>query len=348
MPPDNTVLDSEFAFLERLESHFPREHNTLLKGRGDDCALVAWPDKALISTDLFVEDIHFRRSYFSAQQIGHKALAVNFSDIAGMGGQVLGFSLSIMAPYSSDDSLDIPFWDSLFAGMARLATQWDAPLVGGDLSRGPCLGISITVWGQSIRPLWRGKCEPGDALFVCSANSLGLAGVGLARAGFLALEELGRCACDSHENATAAHLTPEPLLDAAPVLASHAGVHSLMDLSDGLATDLPRLLGAETAPHEGRRQTPGAHLELDEAELHPELLDICSRQGRSSLREALLGGEDYCLLGACSAQALPELQQRLPGLARIGTVTSQPTLRCNGRYFNELAGPGFDHFRNRE
>lgn len=347
MPPNSTV-DSEFAFLKRLERHFPREHSSLLKGRGDDCALVAWPDQALISTDLFVENVHFRRSYFSAWQIGHKALAVNLSDIAGMGGQALGFCLSIMAPYSSDSSLDTPFWDNLLAGMAKLATQWDAPLVGGDLSRGPCLGISVTVWGQSIRPLWRGKCQPGDALFVCSADSLGLAGLGLARAGFLALEALGSAACDSHKAATAAHLLPAPLLDAAPVLASHAGVHSLMDLSDGLATDLPRLLGAETAPHEGRRQTPGASLKIDTAALHPEFLDICARQKRSPLREALLGGEDYCLLGACSAQALPELQQRLPGLAPIGTVTSDPALRCNEHDFSELTGPGFDHFRPRE
>jgi len=125
-------------------------------------------------------------------------------------------------------------------------------------------------------------------------------------------------------------------------------VHSLMDLSDGLATDLPRLLGAEIAPQEGRRQTPGALLELDEARLHPEFLDICARQGRYPLREALLGGEDYCLLGACAAEALPELRKRLPGLARIGTVTPEPVLRCNDRDFHELAGPGFDHFRNRE
>lgn len=348
MPGKQTLLDSEFAFLERLERHFPRTHGTLLKGRGDDCALVAWPERVLVSTDLFVEHVHFRRAYFSPFQIGHKSLAVNLSDIAGMGGTALGFSLGLMAPYGTDASLDTAFWDELLAGMAALAERCSVPLVGGDLSRGPCLGLCITVWGESVRPVFRGDCSPGDVLFLCSPAGHGAAALGLARAGFLALEEQGSEALATHPAATSAHLLPEPLLDAASVLASHAGVRSLMDLSDGLATDLPRLLGAELHPQAGKQQTYGAALDIAEQSLHAELLDVCQRQGRDPLREAVLGGEDYCLLGACTSAALKELSSRLQGFSRIGTVTEGAGLVCNGKDFRTLTGPGFDHFRTRE
>jgi len=342
------ILDSEFAFIARLERHFPRSHPALLKGRGDDCALLAWPERTLISTDLFIEDVHFRRSYFTPEQIGHKALAVNLSDIAGMGGAPLGFCLGLMLPGIGRDassSVDADFWDRLMAGMATLAGRWNVPLVGGDCSRAPCLGLSITVWGESVRPVYRGQCSPGDVLFACGPARYPGLPVGLARAGFLALEELGAAACDRFPAATAAHLQPEPMLDPAPALASHSGVNSLMDLSDGLATDLPRLLGAETAPHEGRRATPGAALELDPHGLHPELLELCLQQGRDPVREAVLGGEDYCLIGACSEQAARELAAGLPGFARIGSVTAMPDLTCNGHDLADFAGPGFDHFR---
>lgn len=337
-------LDSEFAFLTCLERHFPSTHPSLLRGRGDDCALVAWPDKALVSADLFIEHVHFRRSYFSPSEIGHKALAVNLSDIAGMGGTALGFSMSLMVPRDAND-LDFDFWDALFAGMASLANLWDVPLVGGDCSRGPCVGLSITIWGQSLRPLPRGNCSPDDVLFICGPEDLSTSPLGLARAGLMALEKNGRQACADMPAATAAHLAPRPLLDVAPALAAHHGVKSLMDVSDGLATDLPRLLGAEIAPHEGRRATSGAALQLEATSLHPELLDFCRHTARDPVREALLGGEDYCLLGACSPTAVPELQDSLPGFRVIGLVTEKPSLRCNGTDLKALADTGFDHFR---
>lgn len=339
------MLDSEFAFITRLERHFPHKHPLLLRGIGDDCALVTWPEKVLISTDLFLEDVHFRRSYFSPEQIGHKALAVNLSDIAAMGGTALGFSLGIMAPRS--DSLSLEYWDGIMAGMARLASRFNVPLIGGDCSRGPCLGLSITVWGESERPLLRGQCSPGDAIFVCGPEGAAGLPLGLARSGFLALEELGLASLEIYPQATAAHLQPEPMLAAATVLASNAGVRSLMDLSDGLATDLPRLLGAEIAPHEGKRLTHGAALRMALEDLHPEVLELSSRLGRDPLREALLGGEDYCLLGVCESGAVEKLADNVPGFACIGEVTAEQELRCNGQELLSYAGPGFDHFRER-
>lgn len=339
--------DSEFSFLTCLERHFPREHPSLLMGRGDDCAIVAWPEKALISTDMFIEDVHFRRSYFPPEAIGHKALAVNLSDIAGMGGKATGFCLCVQAPAKSESDLPPDFWDRCFAGMAALAKAADAPLVGGDLSRAPVLGFSITVWGQSERPVPRGGCSPGDILFVCSPPESGAATLGLARCGLLALEETGHGASKLYPAAVAAHLTPRPLLDTAGVLAAEPGVNSLMDLSDGLATDLPRLLGAELAPHLGPQNVPGVSIELREEALHPDVLHFCRQTGRDPLRESLLGGEDYCLIGACSQEAAVRLASTLPGFLRIGNITEAPGIRVGERNFQDVAGPGFDHFRER-
>ncbi len=338
--------DSEFAFLTLLERHFPQQHPRLLLGRGDDCALMAVPERILISTDILLEDVHFRRSYFPPEAIGHKALAANLSDIAGMGGTALGFCLALQAPWGHPE-LDERFWDRLCAGMAALAARWEVPLVGGDLSRAPGLGLTITVWGQSPRPLLRGDCRPDDLLFVCdaAAGPDAVLPLGLARCGLLALESLGSEATQRYPTATAAHLFPTPGLEAAPLLSAQPGVHSLMDLSDGLARDLPRLLGAETTPQLGRKSTLGAALDLDPALLHPELLAFCAATGREPLREALLGGEEYCLLGTCSPTAAAALAPQCPGFRVLGRVTTAPDLTCNGRDLADLAGPGFDHFQ---
>lgn len=338
---------SEFAFLACLERHFPHEHPSLLQGRGDDCAVVAWPAKACISADLFVEHVHFRRSYFSPEDIGHKALAVNLSDLAGMGASALGFCLCVQA--NPEDTPQPDFWDRLFSGMALLAARWNIPLVGGDLSRASCLGLSITVWGHSERPVHRGRCRRGDLLFTCAPSGLsGALPLGLARTGLLALEQYGPDAVRSWPCAVAAHLRPEPMLDAAPLLSAHPGVHSLMDLSDGLAADLPRLLGAEKAPHLGLQEIPGADLRISHEALHPELMDYCRTTGRDPLREAVLGGEDYCLVGACDQAAARDLGGRLPGFAIIGVISDTPGLSCNGEDMRTRIGSGFDHFRNQE
>ena len=142
---------SEQDFLACIDRYFSPVHSNLEVGRGHDCALLRTPDNLLLSTDLFLQDSHFRRSYFSQADIGYKALAVNLSDIAGMGGKPLGFSLALIAPpdCSSED------WDALFAAMAELAATWDVPLAGGDLSKSDKLGLSITIW-EALR-LWSPK-----------------------------------------------------------------------------------------------------------------------------------------------------------------------------------------------
>lgn len=316
---------SEQAFLAAIDRHFPNTHPRMELGRGDDCAVLAMPGRACLSADLFVEDVHFRRSYFTPQDIGHKALAVNISDVAAMGARPLGFALQIFGPADTPAE----FWEGLLEGMAELADEVDSPplpLVGGDLSLGPCVGLAVTIWGaagESGRFLHRGQTRPGDILFVVGS-------LGLARVGFTLLEERGRVAMAACPAACAAHLRPACRVQAGLALADLPGVRGLMDISDGLASDLPRFL----APGQG------AKLDLTGC-IHPEVAAFVASQGAAADEVAFLGGEDYGLLGAADPAILTDLLARVPECRVIGHVTDRPGITLSGR-----AAPrqGFDHF----
>jgi thiamine-monophosphate kinase len=316
-------LNSEDAFLTLIDRHFPVRHARSLLDRGDDCALLAGPDRLLASADLFLEDVHFRRSYFAPGDIGHKALAVNLSDIAAMGGRPLAFTVSLMTP----PGLDQAFFEELFAAMATLAAAHGVYLAGGDLSRAESLGLDLCVLGEpspSGRILVRGGGRPGDALFVAGD-------LGLARAGLLALEKWGPAAKTRWPACCAAHLRPAPRLDLGLTLAASGLVRGLMDLSDGLARDLPRMTG----PH------LGAHLRLEPSALHPELLALAGELRLDPLELAVRGGEDYALLGVAAAADADRLLALDPSFRIIGQVVGEPGLWCNGAPF---ALPGHDHF----
>ena len=316
-------LTSEDAFLALIDRHFPLRHGRALLDRGDDCALLAGPDRLLATSDLFLEDVHFRRSYFSPRDIGHKALAVNLSDIAAMGGKALAFTLSLMVP----PGLDQDFFEDLFAGMAALAGEHGVYLAGGDLSRAETLGLDICALGEpgpAGRVLTRSGCRPGDILF--AAGNLGLA-----RAGLLALEQWGPEAAACWPVCCAAHLRPAPLLGLGLALAESGLVRGLMDLSDGLARDLPRLTGPGL----------GAALDLNPADLHPELLGLAEALQTDPLELTVRGGEDYALLGVAAEADAGRLLALDRSIRIIGRVAQEPGLRLNGAPF---ALPGHDHF----
>ncbi|HBW14651.1 MAG TPA: thiamine-phosphate kinase [Desulfovibrio sp.] len=319
-------LASEEDFIACIDRHFPNAHRHVVVGRGDDCAVLACPERLCVSTDLFIEDVHFRRSYFRPEEIGHKALAVNVSDVAAMGGVPLGFSLALMTP----PGMTREYADALFAGMSGLAAAYGMVLTGGDLSRGGVLGLSITVWGEPVpgrRFLRRGGCRPDDVLFAVGS-------LGLARAGLCALEASGRDALRLYPEACAAHLTPNPQVAAGQLLARYPSV-ALMDLSDGLARDVPRLVGLD------RDGGLGAALELHEDDLHDEVMAYAIANGLDPVEEAFAGGEDYALLGACPEDDFEALREEVQGVVRVGTVTADGLLTLNGL---PPSNSGFDHF----
>ena len=351
-PSPSAFTFSEDGILACLAGHFPQTHPSLLLGRGDDCAVLKAGRPLCVSSDLFLEDIHFRRSYFSPEDMGHKALAANVSDLAGCGARPLGFTLCLGLP----DWVDMAWLDCFFGGMAALAGQQRMALAGGDLSRCERLHISVTVWGETAEPggfLARGGSMPGDSLFVVGR-------LGLARVGLHVLEAQGRAALADWPAACAAHLRPEPQVDAGLMLARagyNARPPALMDLSDGIIRDLPRLLGLSgelragadgQPPQQNQGQNPGqsqglgAAILLPQGLLHPEVLRYAQEQGKNPVHEALLGGEDYALLGSCAPDMLPSLHAAIPGFCSIGTITAGGGITCNNEPLDRLSG--IDHF----
>jgi len=322
-----TRITSEDDFLALVDRHFPRRAPGVLLGRGDDAAVVAWPERVCVTTDLFLEGVHFRRDYFSPADIGYKALAVNLSDVAAMGGTPIGCVLGLICPPDADAA----FWDGVLAGLAAAAAPAEVPLVGGDLSAGDRVGLAITVWGKpgaAGRFLTRGTATPGDTLFAVGP-------LGLARAGLFALERDGTNAAADVPAAVAAHLRPTPRLAAGTRLADLPGVTACMDVSDGLARDLPRLLAPGT----------GAALHLDRARVHPEAARLAEAQGRDPVLELVAGGEDYALLGAVGANDWPAVAREVPEAWPLGRVLDVPGINLNGA---PLAARGFDHFGRAE
>lgn len=323
---------SEDTILACVDSFFSGPHQSLLLGRGDDCAIFNCNPRICVSHDLFIEDVHFRRSYFEPQEIGYKALAVNISDLAAMGAKPVAFTLGLSLP----DWVDMDWLIQFFAGMSELAHQEDMALAGGDLSRADSLHISITVFGTALEGhtlLARGGSMPGDTIFIIGSP-------GLARTGLRELEAEGRVALTNWPNACAAHLRPLPLTQAGLMLARvahNSRPPALMDISDGLALDLRRLLG-----HKNNADGLGATIALDAGLIHEEVFRNAAQHGLDPVLEAFKGGEDYALLGACAPDMALILRLAIPDFHILGTVTSPGPIICNGQDMTSI--PGFDHF----
>ncbi len=327
-------LVSEDHILARIASHFPNEGPDVLLGRGDDCAVLGVSGPLCVSTDLFMEDVHFRRSYFTPEDIGWKALAVNLSDLAADGARPMGFTVGLSLPPDADMALV----DGLCAGMAELAAQASVPLVGGDLSRADKLHLCLTVFGQAEKTLLRGEAQPGDVIFLIGRT-------GLARAGLMLFEEQGRAALNGWPIPCEAHLRPAPRLKEGMRLSRLAadwgrekgdpacGRLGLMDVSDGLARDLPRLVG------------PGMGADIGMPMPHTEILRFMRSRSEAdpvaaAKRHAFLGGEDYALIGTCSPELAVHVMVANAETTMLGKVTEGGVIRVDGV---PVSG-GFDHF----
>ncbi len=336
---------SEECILSCIDGYFPNEGGSLLLGRGDDCALLSTSGVLCVSTDIFSEGVHFRPSYFSFEDIGYKALAVNLSDLAAQGARPKAFTLALSVP----SYMGVGDIEGLFRGMSLLAKEQGICLAGGDIARAEALHLSVTVMGESVLPLKRGQAQVGDYIFCVGS-------LGLARAGLLAFEREGRSAKELFPLACGAHLRPFPrvkeglrLSALALELAQGAGADvelagfgklpsevygriGLMDLSDGLLRDLPRLLGDKGL---------GAELSLGRAA--EDVLRYIERyEPETKAHEFMaLGGEDYGLLGTCSPKAAVYVMSALAETSLLGRVTADGKISCNGEL---LGARGFDHF----
>jgi thiamine-monophosphate kinase len=252
-------------------------------GIGDDCAIFrprGAAEDLLFTTDMLIEDVHFRRATHAAADIGWKALARGLSDLAAMGAAPRFCLLSLALPKWADKRWIADF----YRGLLELAAREGAPLIGGDLARAEKAMCDIVCCGAAPRgaALRRDGARAGDAIYVSGA--LGGSALGLA-------SQRGR--------GWRRHLRPEPRLALGRFLRERLGASAAMDLSDGLSLDLHRMCAASglSAEIQAPPRFPGATLEM-----------------------ALHGGEDYELLFTLPAgAAAPRLCQGLP-LTRIGVM----------------------------
>jgi thiamine-monophosphate kinase len=284
---------------------------------GDDCAVLDVGSRfdLLVTTDMLMDGRHFRLAEDSPQQVGYKALGVNLSDIAAMAGVPRAALISIALPQAGAEELA----RGIYAGLATLADRFGVDLIGGDTNawNGP-LVISVTLIGEATArgAVCRSGAKPGDVILVTGA--LG----GSLRAG--------------------RHLRPEPRVAEALALHESAPLHALIDISDGLSSDLSHIL----------TESGGVGALLDEVAIpvHPDAIELSGSDGVPAIEHALSDGEDFELCVVVSPGDAVRLLAQPPAgttLFRVGEIIEAPGLKLRSREgeIRPISPRGFDHFR---
>jgi thiamine-monophosphate kinase len=348
--PGPTIGDlGEQAIIERIRAAAAPPPPWVTIGMGDDAAVIepARNRAEVVTTDAFVEGVHFDRAYVPPAAIGHKALAVNLSDLAAMGAEPRAALLSLLLPAT----MAVVDFDAMLCGWNALAARYSVALIGGNVSRSPGpLVLDVTAIG-AVKPrcvLTRSGARPGDGIYVSGS-------VGAARAGFLARrgaasapaaparEAFSRGGGDDGTGACEARfLWPDPRVRLGLLLGRNRVASSCVDLSDGLGDAVRQVAAASGvgADIDGDAvPVPGAARRLFE-----------DHDGLEPLEAAISGGEDYELLFTVPPRrwrALAAALRLADGLpcTRIGTVTSDRRVILTRRGAKAPWPLGFAHFR---
>ena len=325
----------ERALIDRIRARIPQS-DQLAVGIGDDAA-VAIPDRGsfeVLTTDALVEGIHFDRRFSSPADIGYKALAVNLSDVAAMGGTPRLALLSLMLP----DTLQVDDVDQLLDGLLEMAAAARVAVAGGNITRSPGpLIVDVTATG-SVKPrkiLTRGGGRPGDALFVTGT-------VGGAAAGLGWLRQYAGTADPppSLASGVARHRKPAPRLRIGAMLGRTGAATACMDLSDGLADAVHQIAAASRT---------GAIIDAASVPVDPGAREWFTAAGKDPIAASVAGGDDYELLFAVSRRSLGRLrgviqQSRGVPLTRIGELTADKAIVLTIDGKPSPMPSGFAHF----
>ena len=300
----------EAGLIRRIRDRF--RHTPARLGIGDDAAVVDIPPgtSVIYCSDLLAENVHFIRDLHPPESIGYKSVAVNVSDVGAMGGVPTFFTLSAALP----GDLEVSWIDRFLDGIARACDELHVNLAGGDSSSAERIFIDVSMigWVETGREIRRSGANPGDSIYVTGCLGASALGLERLRAG------------DSKHPAVNAHLYPTPRARIGRSVISKA--HAMMDISDGLSTDLGHILEeSQVSATIYRKQIPAAPGTDDKHVLH--------------------GGEDYELIIVA-----PELPSEVDGVpvTRIGEIipagTAPHIVLVDGSSETLLSPRGYEHF----
>lgn len=293
-------------------------------GIGDDCAVIplspetggAPASDLLVSTDMLVEGTHFLMEDISPRQLGWKSAAVNISDIAAMGGKPIATFLSLALP----KTLPEQWMQEFMEGYNGISEKYGAALLGGDTTCSPdriCINVAVLGTCPRGKARLRSAARPGD--LVCVTGTLGDSAAGL------------RLILGGQKGAAPRlmdrHYTPTPRVEEGLALSCLPGVHAMMDISDGVGSDLRHILDESGV---------GARIDTGKLPISKELQDLCIKKGWDPRELALSGGEDYELLFTMDPQETPDIPYTV-----IGEITANPTVTWEGGSRDYM---GYKHF----
>ena len=308
---------NEFDVIRRLSGLLPPAPDEVVVPIGDDCAVVRIGGRTwAAASDMLIEGRHFK-GWAAPEDVGYKAVAVNVSDVAAMGGTPRFVLVSGAAP-DPETALGV------FAGVAEACRDFGLYPLGGDTTGADAIAIDVAILGElEAPPVLRSGARPGHLLAVTGE-------LGASAAGLLALEE----GIDGFERLKERLLRPRPRVDAGRA-AARLGVGAMIDLSDGLASDVR---------HVCERSGVGCAVELDRLPVSDDTRELAASLGCDPGVLAAGGGEDYELLISAPEQVLGDLAGAVEvPVTVVGEVTeSGIAFRRGGETVGDLSG--WDHF----
>lgn len=319
----------EFELIARLAPSLDTAGDGVVVGHGDDAALLAVGDRGLLVTvDALVDGVHVRRDLSSFDDVGWKAIAVNASDVAAMGGRPRAAVVALCRP-PAVDAADV---EALYSGMRAACDRWGVRLVGGDTVASDQLVVSVTMLGDVDigAAVPRGGARPGDRVVVVGALGAAAAALAQVAAGVRPDPRL-----------LAVHRRPVALVDAGGVLAA-SGATAMIDVSDGLGADLGHLCAASGV---------GARVRWSAVPVAQGAVAAAESAGADPVAVVAGGGEDFALLATLPPDVAEEAAHAAGAVegvsaAVVGEIVEgeHATLLLDDGRERNLAGMGYDHY----